>query len=47
MVRVHGVRNSWNNDRVRKVTSQGDSVHTSIKNKNKRRMKKKYRGQGK
>lgn len=33
--------------RVKKVTSIGDSVRTSVKNKNKRRMKKKYRGQGK
>ena len=33
--------------KVKKVTSIGNSVRTSIKNKNKRRMTKKYRGQGK
>jgi len=38
---------SFKNDRTRKVTAQGDSVRTSIKNKNKRRMKKKYNRQGK
>ena len=32
--------------KVKKVTSIGNSVRTSIKNKNKRRMTKKYRGQG-
>ncbi len=39
--------NSFKNDRTKKITGQGDSVRTSIKNKNKRRMKKKYIGQGK
>ena len=35
------------NTATKKVTSIGNSVRTAVKNKNKRRMRKKYRGQGK
>ena len=47
MAKVRNIGNVLKSNRVKKCTSIGNSVRTKIKNKHKRRMFKKYRGQGK